>query len=610
VCGIIGYLGERPAASILLDSLRRLEYRGYDSAGIAVVDGDGRATSVRTAGKVAVLAERLAGAAATGSVGVGHTRWATHGRPTESNAHPHTDCDGRFFVIHNGIIENFASLRAELRAAGHHFTSETDSEVVPHLIESAYRGDLVLATRTALAQLRGAYALVVLSSTDPHTLIGARRSSPLVVGVGDGEWFISSDIPAILPYTRQVMVLGEGEMAVISPTGPVVSTIADGRDQPTRVLRVEWDQLAAQRDGYSHFMLKEIHEQPAAMASALRGRLQDDGQVVFPEWDPGDAQLARFARVRVVAAGSAYYAGMITAQAIEELAGVPAEVAIASEARYQDRPTDASLLTVAISQSGETADTLAAAQQARAGGSHVVALCNVAGSSLAREADGVVSLHAGPEIGVAATKTFVTQVACGLLLALRLAAVAGRSSPAERAAVASALRQVATAQARLLADATDTIAAGRWLAEREGALFIGRGVNHACAMECALKLKEVSYLHAEGYPAGELKHGPIALLDGRLPVVALATRSRTAAKLRSNVEEVCARDTPVVAIVSEGDHSLDDRAARVLVVPEVPELVSPLVNVLVGQLLAYQVAVARGCDVDQPRNLAKSVTVE
>jgi len=610
MCGIIGYLGARPAAPLLLESLRRLEYRGYDSAGLVVVDHAGQATSVRAAGKVARLADRLRLASPGGSVGIGHTRWATHGRPTEHNAHPHTDCDGRFFVIHNGIIENFDQLRQELQAAGHHFSSETDTEVVPHLIESHYRGDLVLATRTALGRLRGAYALVVLSSTDPQILIGARRNSPLVVGVGEGEWFVSSDIPAILPYTRQVMVLGEGEMAVISPTGPVVSTIADGVDQPLRVLRVEWDDLAAQKDGHPHFMLKEIHEQPAATASALRGRLQDDGTVVLPEWPADEAALAAWTRVRVVAAGSAYYAGMITAQLIEELAGLPAEVAVASEARYQQRPTDAGVLTVAISQSGETADTLAAARAARAAGSHVVALCNVTGSSLAREADGLVNLHAGPEIGVAATKTFVAQVTCGVLLALRLAGATGRLTTAERAAVARALRQVGPAQSRLLADTERVAAAGRWLGQREGALFIGRGVNHACAMESALKLKEVSYLHAEGYPAGELKHGPIALLDGRLPVVALATSGRTAAKLRSNIEEVRARDTPVVAVVSDGDHALDGRVEWVLTVPKVPELVSPLVNVLVGQLLAYHAAVARGCDVDQPRNLAKSVTVE
>ncbi len=610
MCGIIGYLGQRPAAGVLLDSLRRLEYRGYDSAGLAVVDDQGRATSVRAAGKVAALADRVGAAAPEGSAGLGHTRWATHGRPTETNAHPHTDCDGRFFVIHNGIIENFLALRDELQAAGHHFSSDTDTEVVPHLIEAAYRGDLVLATRTALARLRGAFALVVLSSTDPRILIGARRNSPLVVGVGEGEWFISSDIPAILPYTRRVMVLGEGEMVVVGPTGPVVSTIADGTDQPLRVLRVAWDQLAAQRDGHPHFMLKEIHEQPAATAGALRGHLQDDGTVVFPEWSVGDARLGALDRVRVVAAGSAYYAGMITAHAVEELAGLPADAAVASEARYGDRPTGPTVLTVAISQSGETADTVAAAACARRAGSPVVALCNATGSALAREADGVVNLHAGPEIGVAATKTFVTQVVCGLLVALRLAAARGRLAPDRAAAVARALRMVPAAQAQVLADTEEVARAGRWLAGRAGALFIGRGVNHACAMEAALKLKEVSYLHAEGYPAGELKHGPIALLDGRLPVVALATTGRTLAKLRSNVEEVLARDTPVIAVVSEGDRTLEGRVQRLLVVPEVPELVSPLVNILVGQLLAYHAAVERGCDVDQPRNLAKSVTVE
>ncbi len=610
MCGIIGYLGPKPAVPILLDSLHRLEYRGYDSAGIAVVDAQGRATSVRVAGKVAGLAERVAAVAPSGTIGLGHTRWATHGRPTEANAHPLTDCDGRHYVVHNGIIENADALREELRAAGHHFRSETDTEVVPHLIEAAYQGDLAVAVRTACARLRGAFALVVLSVADPRTLVAARHDSPLVVGVGDGEWFVSSDIPATLPYTRQVIVLGDGQMAVIGATGPVVSTIDDGVACAARVLRVEWDELSAQREGYPHFMLKEIHEQPAATAAALRGRLQDDGRVVLPEWDLGPDRVAAFERVRLVAAGSAYYAGMVAAIAIEELAGLPAEVAVSSEVRYQDRPTDPSVLTVAISQSGETADTLAAARAAKDRGSHVVALCNVIGSSLAREADGLVTLHAGPEIGVAATKTFVTQVACGILVALHLAVARGRLGPGARAEVARALRAVPAAQERLLADPTRIAEAGEWLATRPGALFIGRGVNHACAMESALKLKEISYLHAEGYPAGELKHGPIALLDGRLPVVALATAARTTAKLHANIAEVAARDTPVIAVVSEGDTDLGGRVERLLVVPRVPELVSPLVNVLVGQLLAYHAAVARDCDVDQPRNLAKSVTVE
>ncbi len=610
MCGIIGYLGPRVAAPVLLDSLQRLEYRGYDSAGVVVLGADGAPTSIRSAGKVEALLDRIDGEEILGRVGMGHTRWATHGKPSHENAHPHRDCTGRFFVIHNGIIENFAELRNELRAQGHIFTSETDTEVLPHLIESYYQGDLVVATRTALGRLRGAYAVVVLSSTDPDTLIGARLNAPLVVGVGTDEWFLSSDLTAIIPYTRQAIVLGEGQMAVLSPVGPVVTTIADGAELVPRVIRVEWDVIQAERGGYPNFMAKEIHEQPAALENALRGRLLSDGRVEFSDWASGDQELRRIERVQIVAAGTAFYAGMIAKNALEDLAGIPATVEVASEWRYRPQPSTSSTLMVAISQSGETADTLAAARLARERGSFVLALTNVVGSTLAMEADGVINLHAGPEISVVATKTFTNQVACSVLLALRLAQARGSRGEGDIRELAAALRSVSAAQRQLLSRDHEFADLGAWLAEHRSAVYMGRGYNYPTAMEAALKLKEVAYVHAEGYPAGELKHGPIALLDEEMPVVAFATDSSTREKVRSNIQEVHARQSPVLAVVSEGDTTLADHVQFTVEVPRVPEVVSPLLTAVVGQLLAYHAAMTRGYDVDRPRNLAKSVTVE
>ena len=610
MCGIIGYLGQRPAAPVLLDSLQRLEYRGYDSAGVVVVDYRGAAASVKSAGKVEALLARIDGEEIVGHVGMGHTRWATHGRPSHENAHPHCDCSGRFYVIHNGIIENFAELRQELVRVGHAFTSETDTEVLPHLIEEYYRGDLVVAARRALARLRGAYAVVILSSTDPDTLIGARLNAPLVVGVGSDEWFLSSDLTAVIPYTRQAIVLGEGQMAVLTPVGPVVTSIADGAEVVPRVVRVEWDVIQAERGGYPNFMSKEIHEQPAALENAFRGRLLTDGRVEFADWDIDDEWLGAIQRVQVVAAGSAYYAGVMAKYALEDLAQVPTTVEVASEWRYRPQPLDRSTLTVAISQSGETADTLAAARMARQRGSFVLALTNVVGSTLALEADGVINLHAGPEISVVATKTFTNQVACSVLLAMRMAQARGAKDQGDLRELASELRSVAAAQRQLLARDHEFQMLGAWLAEHSSAMYMGRGYNYPAAMEAALKLKEVAYVHAEGYPAGELKHGPIALLDESVPVVAFATDAKTREKVRSNVQEVHARRSPVMAVVSEGDRALADQAQFTVEVPRVPELVSPLVTALVGQLLAYHAAMSRGFDVDRPRNLAKSVTVE
>lgn len=610
MCGIIGYLGPRSAAPLLLDSLQRLEYRGYDSAGVVVLAADGTPTAVKAAGKVESLLTEINGTELSGRVGMGHTRWATHGRPSYANAHPHKDCSGRFFVIHNGIIENFAELKAELQAAGHEFTSDTDSEVVPHLIEEYYAGDLVAATRRALSQLIGAYAVVVLSSTDPDTLIGARLNAPLVVGVGAGEWFLSSDLTAIIPYTKQALVLGEGDMAVLSPVGPVISSIVDGSESVPRVVRVDWDVIQAERGGFASFMSKEINEQPAALENALRGRLLGDGTVEFADWPLGDAELRSFQRVQIVGTGTAYIAGLLTKYAVEDVAGLPVSVDISSEWRYRPQPPDGKTLMVAISQSGETADTLAAARLARSQGSHLLALTNVVGSTLSLEADAVINMHAGPEVCVVATKTFVNQVACGLLLAMRLAQARGPKGEADRRELAAALRVVPTVQRQILAREEAIAPLGKWLAGYQSALYVGRGYNYPTAMEAALKMKEVSYLHAEAYPAGELKHGPIALLEPGMPVVAFVTESATRAKMRSNVQESRARQSPVLAVVNDDDATLDQVADHLIRLPRLPEAVAPLANALVGQLLAYHAAMSRGLDVDRPRNLAKSVTVE
>jgi glucosamine--fructose-6-phosphate aminotransferase (isomerizing) len=610
VCGIIGYLGPRPAAPLLLDSLRRLEYRGYDSAGVVVVAADGTTTALKAPGKVEVLVAATENTELAGRVGMGHTRWATHGRPSYANAHPHSDCTGRFFVIHNGIIENFAALKAELIEAGHEFSSDTDSEVVPHLIEQYYAGDLVAATRRALGRLSGAYALVVLSSTDPETLIGARLNAPLVVGVGRDEWFLSSDLTAIIPYTKQALVLGEGDMAVLSPVGPVISSIVDGSESVPRVVRVDWDVIQAERGGFPSFMAKEINEQPAALENAVRGRLLGDGRVEFVDWAVDDTDLRAFQRVQIVGTGTAYIAGLLTKYAIEDLAKIPVAVDVASEWRYRPQPPDGRTLMVAISQSGETADTLAAARLARSQGSHLLALTNVVGSTLSLEADAVINMHAGPEVCVVATKTFVNQVACGLLLAMRLAQARGTVGEADRRELGAALRAVPAIQRQILGLEESIASLGRWLAGYQSAIYVGRGYNYPTAMEAALKLKEVSYVHAEAHPAGELKHGPIALLDEGMPVVAFATESVTREKIRSNVQESKARQSPILAIVNDGDSTLDGVADHIIQVPRLPEMVAPLATALVGQLLAYHAALSKGLDVDRPRNLAKSVTVE
>ncbi len=612
MCGIIGYSGPRQAAPVLLDSLQRLEYRGYDSAGIAVLDEDGGATAVGKSNlKVAELIHQfeLRGMP-RGNTGIGHTRWATHGRPTLVNAHPHRDCSGRIHIIHNGIIENHRELRVELIAGGHEFISDTDTEVVPHLIEQHYRGDLAAAVRAALQRIRGAYALVAICADEPGRIVGARLNAPLVVGLGEHEVFVSSDITALIPYTKRVIPLGEGELASVSPQGVVVTSL-DGTPVQHRVVTVTWEAEQAQKNGFPHFMLKEIHEQPEALRSALRGRIDDAGLVDLRDLMLDDNHLRSLEQVTVVACGSAWIAGLYTKYAIEKLARVRCDVEPASEFRYSDPILGAGTLVVAFSQSGETADTLAAVREARRQGARVVAVTNVVGSALSMEADGVVYMQSGPEICVAATKTMLSQMSCGLMIALRLGHARGALDDDEHRRLAAVLADAPALVERALALEPQLAEMAQRYAHTRNAMYIGRGINFPVALEGALKLKEVSYIHAEGYAAGELKHGPIALLDPDVPVVAVATRSRTLAKMVGNIQEVSSRDAPVIALVTEGENPFDAGFVRDIVeVPLTDELVSPLVNVVPLQLFAYHVAVERGCDVDQPRNLAKSVTVE
>jgi glucosamine--fructose-6-phosphate aminotransferase (isomerizing) len=545
----------------------------------------------------------------TGHLGIGHTRWATHGKPNVVNAHPHSDCYARIMAVHNGIIENFAELKAELEAKGHEFTSETDSEVIPHLIEDLYQGDLVTAVRKALQKVKGAYAIALYSHFDPELLIGARLNAPLVVGLGDEEWFVASDITAIIPYTKRVLLLGEGEIVAVSPVGPQVMTL-DGTSVEPKVIAVDWDVAQAQKGGFEHFMLKEIHETPEAAANVLRGRLDDDGRVQFNEFKAGDSDLDRIRNVKLLGMGTSLHAAMVGEYAIEDWAAIPAKAEDASEFRYRRPMVGEDTLAVVVTQSGETADTIAGMRQAIERGALTVAITNVVGSSAARDADGVIYLQAGPEIGVASTKTFVCHVISHYLLALRLAAARGRMSPEKVEDIVTALRGVPDGIRRVLDLEPRIKELAHKYARYRNFMFVGRGVNYPIALEGALKLKEISYLHAEGTSGGELKHGPIALLDAEFPVVAICTEAPTREKMVSNVHEMVARDAPVLALVSEGDRSVDAIATDTLVMPRADETASAIYNTVALQLFAYHVAVALGTNVDQPRNLAKSVTVE
>jgi glucosamine--fructose-6-phosphate aminotransferase (isomerizing) len=608
MCGIVGYIGPDQALPIILEGLRRLEYRGYDSAGVAVLDGALKV--IKRAGKLseleAVLRQQEPPA---GRTGMGHTRWATHGAPTDRNAHPHVDCTGRVAVIHNGIIENFQNLKDRLVKGGHAFVSETDTEVVAHLIEEAFEGDLSEAVRATVRQLTGAYALVVLSSDQPDVIVGVKVSSPLIVGFGDGENLLASDIPAVMRWTKRFVPLAENQVAEVRADGVRITDL-EGAEVSVEPLEVEWDLAAAEKSGYDDFMLKEIHEQPAAIRDTLRGRFDQMGRLNLDEIRMPEGRIEDVDKVFVVACGTAFHAGLVAKYAIEHMTRLPVEIDIASEFRYRDPVLDADTLTLGVSQSGETIDTLEAVRHARHQQSHVIAITNTVGSSIAREADGVLYQHAGPERGVAATKTFATQMVTLYVLALYLAQVRGTMYPAEISGFVDLMAALpAQVEQALGLDEQVRSIAERYHQARDF-LFFGRHTGYPAALEGALKLKEISYIHAEGYAAGELKHGPIALIEEGVPVVAVATECHVYPKVLSNIQEVKARGARIIAVASEGDEQIAGLADHVLYVPRTHELLSPVVVTVPLQLLAYHIAKARGCDVDQPRNLAKSVTVE
>ena len=614
MCGIIGYIGNKEVVPVLIDGLRRLEYRGYDSAGVAVVC-DGAVELRRSAGKLSRLEDVIKLNPITGDYGVGHTRWATHGRPTEENAHPHRDCTGKIVVVHNGIIENYLDLKQELQRQGHTFVTETDTEIVAHLVEREMKDDgLENAVRRALLLMRGLFALVLISADDPEKIVTVRNGPPIVVGLGDGEFFVASDIPPILSHTRDVVFLGDEEMAIVTRTG-VEFTDLFGRPVSKATQRVLWDPIMAEKAGYKHFMLKEIFEQPTAARETILGRVsQDSGKVFLEEMKITQAQFAAIEKVTILACGTSWHAGLVGKYLIEQLARVAVEVDYGSEYRYRSPIVPPNTLAVVITQSGETADTLAALRQARQGGACSVAICNVVGSMATRETDGTVFTHAGPEIGVASTKAFTSQLVALYLLGLRLGQARGVLSPEASKPHIDALLQLPLLleQALKLAPEIEDVA-GRFHT-RTDFLYLGRGINYPIALEGALKLKEISYIHAEGYPAGEMKHGPIALIDERMPVVMIAPRDAVFEKMIGNMQEAKARGASVIALTTLGDEKLrailDPLRDVVIEVPRAPELLTPIVMVLPLQLLAYDIAVRRGCDVDQPRNLAKSVTVE
>ncbi len=612
MCGIVGYVGDKNAVSIIVEGLKRLEYRGYDSAGIAVLR-EGRLHVRRAAGRIKTLEGILRESPVTGSLGIGHTRWATHGRPSDENAHPHTDCRGDLVVVHNGILENYLEIKDRLRGEGHTFRSETDTEVLAHLIEHHLKtsGRLERAVKAALAEVAGSYAIGVVSTAAPDRLVAAKQGAgSVVVGLGRGEMFIASDIPAILSHTRDVVILEDNEVAVVTAEGVELSTLDDEpvQREPVRIL---WDPIMAEKGGYRHFMLKEIHEQPRAITDTFRGRIAPEtGNVVLPDVNLDPATVKALQRVVFVACGTAFHAAMLGRAMIERLAGLSAEVDLASEFRYRDAIVGPETLVVAVSQSGETADTLGAVKAARLKGCPILAITNVVGSALAREATGVLYMHAGPEIGVASTKAFATMVVAVYLLGLWL----GRARNAVTAEDVKKRIHDLVEIPRLVETALgldpQITALARELAHARDVLYLGRGVQYPIALEGALKLKEISYIHAEGYAGGEMKHGPIALIADELPVVALVVRDASYERMLGNIEEVRARDGLVIAVAHAGDRNVASKAKHVIEVPPCAELLAPLVTVVPLQLLAYHIAVRLGCDVDQPRNLAKSVTVE
>jgi glucosamine--fructose-6-phosphate aminotransferase (isomerizing) len=620
VCGIVGYIGSKKVVPLILDGLRRLEYRGYDSAGIAVVNEGGQLELRRASGKLGQLEESIRQSPMDGVYGLGHTRWATHGRPTEENAHPHRDCKGQVVVVHNGIVENYIELKHELEHEGHKFVTETDTEIVAHLVEKYMDGGpLEEAVRKAVKRLSGVYALVFLSTRDPRKIVAARSGPPVVVGLGKNEYFVASDIPAILAHTREMFFLSDGDIAVLTPQGVRVSNLEGAPVQP-RTQRITWDPIQAEKGGFKHFMQKEIFEQPRAVRDTLLGRIsQDTGKIFLDEMNITEKDFQNLEDIKIVACGTSWHAGLAGKFMIERLARIPVEVDYGSEFRYRDPVLDRKTLAICISQSGETADTLAAQREAKQKGAKTLAICNVMGSMVTREADGTLLTHAGPEIGVASTKAFTCQLTALLLLALYLGERRNRITPECARGLMQEFTRLPLKMETVLQGDDSGIYEGlsKQLFRHTDFLYLARGIHYPIALEGALKLKEISYIHAEGYPAGEMKHGPNALIDEHLPVVVLATRDESEResmtryeKSVSNIQEVRARDGIVISVVTEGDTLARKASDYVIEVPHAPELMTPILEIIPLQLLAYHIAVRRGCDVDQPRNLAKSVTVE
>jgi glutamine---fructose-6-phosphate transaminase (isomerizing) len=617
MCGIVGYIGNREAVPVIVDGLRRLEYRGYDSAGVAVFAEDRRLDVRRASGKLRNLEEVIRNKPLAGSYGIGHTRWATHGRPTEENAHPHRDCKGQIVVVHNGIVENYLALRKQLTAEGHTFVTETDTEVIAHLVEKHLNGNLETAVRAALKEITGVFAISVISSSDPRKIVAARSGPPVVVGLGQDEFFVASDVPAILSHTRDIIFLNDGDVAILTPEG-VRFTDFDGKTVRRTVSRILWDPIMAEKGGYKHFMLKEIFEQPRAIKDTMLGRVgQESGRVFLDEVDISEADFKAFEQVKIVACGTSWHAGLVGKFIIERLARLPVEVDYGSEFRYRDPIIQPNTLTIVISQSGETADTLAAQREAKQKGSKTLAICNVVGSMITREAAGTLITHAGPEIGVASTKAFTSQITALIIVGMYLGQVRGTLTKAAACTLVQEMMQIPGKLEHVLSQTAIYDELVKDFSRAQDFLYLGRGIHFPIALEGALKLKEISYIHAEGYPAGEMKHGPNALIDENLPVVVLATRDPESEESRvhyektlSNIQEVKARSGKVVAVACEGDEEVAKMADYVITIPVTRELLLPLLEMIPLQLLAYHIAVKRGCDVDQPRNLAKSVTVE
>lgn len=609
MCGIVGYIGEQDACPILVDGLKRLEYRGYDSAGVAVLNGGG--IDVRkTVGKLRALECALENCAPEGRIGVGHTRWATHGRPSDENAHPHCDCTGAITVVHNGIIENYMDLKDRLLGEGHIFKSETDTEVAAHLVESYYKGDLAEAVRAAAREMEGSFALVVIAQDEPDKIVATRRHNPLVIGLGEGENFLASDVSAFLKHTRQVIFADDDNVAVITRQGVALSDLK-GNSITLAPHTIDWDAAMAERGGYEHFMLKEIHEQPRAMRETMRGRLNPEkDHLELPGINLTEDDIRNIDRIVMIACGTAYHASMAGKYAIEQLCGIPVEIDVASELRYRDPIVDDRTLGIVISQSGETLDTVVGLREVKAKGAKVISITNVVGSMVARESDGVLYTYAGPEIAVASTKAYTTQLMVLYLIALYFAQVRGTLDPERASVLRTALWDIPELAEIVLNDYKDIVSAADRYYCFNGFLYMARGINLASALEGALKVKEISYMHAEGYAAGEMKHGPIAMIDPTFATIAIAVQSKTYDKILGNIREVKARAGEVIAIASNGDAGIDDYADRVIRIPKTEEIFSPALVAIPLQLMAYFVAHNRGPAIDQPRNLAKTVTVE